>query len=51
MELNVGTRPYPPMEGTTTPLLVVVPLSLMFILVKLLLVVLEIVEAFGVTIW
>jgi hypothetical protein len=50
MELNVGTRPHPPMEGTATPLLVVVPLSLMFILVKLLLVVLEIVVAFGVTI-
>lgn len=50
MELNVGTRPQPPMQGRAPPLLVVVPLTLMFILVKLLLVVLEIVVAFGVTV-
>jgi hypothetical protein len=50
MESNVDTRPHPPMEGRAPRLLVVVPLTLMFILVKLLLVVLEIVVAFGVTI-
>jgi len=50
MELNVGTRPHPPMERMAPPLLVVVPLSFLFILVKLLLVVLEIVVASGVAI-